>query len=87
MFRSVGIKNGMMFIQCKVVDGDCLVYDIGYRITGSLEYIIFKKVYGYDPLDMLIRYALTGNMEISDIIQLIDSYLGGRYAYNIPILC
>ena len=62
MFRDVGIKNGMMFMQCKVEDGVCRVYDIGYRLTGSLEYKLFERVYGIDPLAMLIRFALTGKM-------------------------
>lgn len=87
MFRSVGIKNGMMFMQCKVVDGECWVYDIGYRLTGSLEYINLKEVCGYDPLDMLIRFALTGDMGEPDIAKKADPYFGGKYTYNVSLLC
>lgn len=87
MFRSVGIKNGMMFMQCKVVDGLCMVYDIGYRLTGSLEYINLKKMCGYDPLDMLIHFALTGKMGEPEIEKKIDPYFGGKYTYNVSILC
>lgn len=87
MFRSVGIKNGMMFMQCKVVDGECWVYDIGYRLTGSLEYINLKEVCGYDPLDMLIRFALTGDMGEPDIVKKADPYFGGKYTYNVSLLC
>lgn len=87
MFRSVGIKDGMMFMQCKIVDGTCVVYDIGYRLTGSLEYINLKGVCGYDPLDMMIRFALTGSMEEPDIDKKADPYLGGAYAYNVSLLC
>lgn len=87
MFRSVGIKNGMMFMQCKVVDGICLVYDIGFRLTGSLEYINLKKLCGYDPMDMHIRFALSGDMGEPDIAKKADPYLGGRYAYNVSLLC
>ena len=87
MFRSIGIKNGMMFMQCKVVDGLCLVYDIGYRLTGSLEYINLKDLCGYDPMDMMIRFALTGDMGEPDIAKKADPYFGGKYAYNVSILC
>lgn len=87
MFRSVGIKNGMMFMQCKVLQGKCLVYDIGYRLTGSLEYINLKEVCGYDPLDMLIRFALTGDMGEPDIAKKADPYFGGKYTYNVSLLC
>lgn len=87
MFRDAGIKNGMMFMQTKIVDGLCVVYDIGYRLTGSLEYINLKETCGYDPLDMLIHFALTGNMGEPDIAKKVDPYLGGKYAYNVSILC
>lgn len=87
MFRSVGIENGMMFMQCKLVDGECWVYDIGYRLTGSLEYINLNKLCGYDPLDMLIRFALTGDMGEPEIAQKVDPYFSGKYTYNVSLLC
>ena len=62
MFSHLGIKDGMMFMQCKVEDGTCYVYDIGYRLTGSLEYKILERVCGYNPMKMLILFALTGQM-------------------------
>ena len=62
MFHELNIQNGMMFMQCKVEDGTCYVYDIGYRLTGSLEYKILERVCGYNPLEMMICYALTGDM-------------------------
>lgn len=87
MFRSLGIKNGMMFMQSKKVDGECWVYDIGYRLTGSLEYINLKEMCGYDPLDMLIRFALTGDMGEPDIAKKADPYFAGKYTYNVSLLC
>lgn len=87
MFRSIGIKDGMMFMQSKIVDGECWVYDIGYRLTGSLEYINLKGICGYDPMDMLIRFALTGDMGEPEIMQKVDPYFGGKYAYNVSLLC
>ena len=67
MFQYLGIKNGMMFMQCKVENDTCYVYDIGYRLTGSLEYRILERVCGYNPLEMLINFSLTGAMEIGDL--------------------
>lgn len=87
MFRSLGIQNGMMFMQSKKVDGECWVYDIGYRLTGSLEYINLKEMCGYDPLDMLIHFALTGNMGDPNISKKVDPYFGGKYTYNVSLLC
>ena len=62
LFRYLGIKDGMMFMQCKVEDGRCYLYDLGYRLTGSLEYKILERVCDYNPLKMMICYALTGKM-------------------------
>ncbi|MDO5702342.1 MAG: ATP-grasp domain-containing protein [Lachnospiraceae bacterium] len=87
MFRAVGIRDGMMFMQCKTVDGTLLVYDIGYRLTGSLEYINIKEMCGYDPMDMLIRYALTGSMGGEEEGIRVDPYLGGAFSYNVSLLC
>lgn len=87
MFRSLGIKNGMMFMQSKIVDGECLVYDIGYRLTGTLEYINLKEMCGYDPLDMLVCFALTGDMGVPDIERKVDPFFNGKYTYNLSILC
>ena len=83
MFKDNGIRNGMMFMQCKVEDGCCLVYDIGYRLTGSLEYKIQKSVCGYDPVEMLIHFAITGKMCDENTEKRIDPFLGGKYAYNV----
>ena len=62
MFRHLGLKDGMMFMQCKVEDGTCYVYDLGFRLTGSLEYKILERVCGYNPLEMMICFSLTGKM-------------------------
>lgn len=85
MFRAVGIKNGMMFMQCKIEDGECIVYDIGYRLTGSLEYKLFQAACGYDPMEMMIHFALTGKMADESIEKLVNPNLG-KYAYNVSFL-
>ena len=85
MLRSIGIKNGMMFMQCLVENGNCIVYDIGYRLTGSLEYKLLDKVCGYNPLDMMIKFALTGSMYEGDLEALINPDFD-QYAANITFL-
>lgn len=86
MFSELGIKNGMMFMQCKEEDGTCYVYDIGYRLTGSMEYKIFDTVAGYNPLKMLINHALTGKMCDGDIAGKINP-ISMRPSYNVSCLC
>lgn len=86
MFRHAGIQNGMLFMQCKVEDGTCFVYDIGYRLTGSLEYKILEHLYGYNPLKMLLRFALTGHMT-TDPQPLPIHPVYPRPAFNVSCLC
>lgn len=86
MFKAAGIRNGMMFMQCKVEDGMCYVYDIGYRLTGSREYNIQEKVCGYNPLAMLIHFALTGRMSNEEIADKIDA-VKMKPSFNVSCLC
>lgn len=86
MFQAVGIQNGMMFMQCKVENETCIVYDIGFRYTGSLEYKNLKDICGYDPMEMMIRFALTGKMAEENIAPKVDSTFRGRYGFNVSCL-
>ena len=86
MFSDLDIRNGMMFIQCKVKEGTCYIYDVGYRLTGSLEYTNFDRVCGYNPLKMLINYAVSGNDSYENGVDRIDPYLNHRYAFNVSCL-
>lgn len=83
MFRDVGITNGMMFMQCKVEDGVPIVYDIGFRMTGTQEYTNLEDACGYNPIEMMIRFALTGSM---GEINRIDPKMNGKYGFNVSSL-
>lgn len=52
------ITNGMVFIQAIVKDGHIYPYDMGYRISGTQEHIVFEDVCGFNPLKLLTDYAL-----------------------------
>lgn len=86
MFRHLGLKDGMMFMQCKVENGRCYVYDLGYRLTGSLEYKILERVCGYNPLEMMIRFALTGKMGKESIAEKAVPEFKTP-AFNVSCLC
>lgn len=85
MLTDLKVKNGMMFMQCKVENNVVVAYDIGFRLTASLEYRIFEKCCGYNPMEMMIRFALTGKMAEHDLDGSIKPDLGS-YAYNISFL-
>lgn len=85
MFEYLGMKNGMVFMQCLVEDNVCVVYDIGYRLTGSLEYKLLEEVCAYNPLEMLIKFALTGSMADYSLEKKADP-TWDRYACNVSFL-
>ena len=73
-------------MQCKVEDGTCYVYDLGFRLTGSLEYKILERVCGYNPLEMMICHALTGKMGFESIAdKAIPEFK--TPAFNVSCLC
>lgn len=85
-FSSIGLENGMVFIQTFVEDSQFWFYDIGFRLTGTQEYHILEEICGYNPLKMLVDYSLTGKMGDFDVEPLVDPYLKGKSACNITYL-
>lgn len=85
-FTSVGVKNGMIFMQAFWRNDECLIYDIGFRLTGTQEYNLISKICGYNPLEMLVDYSLTGKMGEIDIEEKVDPYFNGKFASIITIL-
>lgn len=86
MFSHLGLRDGMMFMQCKVENETCYVYDLGYRLTGSLEYKVLERVCGYNPLEMMICYALTGKMGEKSIANMAEPEFKTP-AFNVSCLC
>jgi len=86
-FKSIGLMNGMVFIQSFIDNGNFIFYDIGFRLTGTQEYKILEQVCGYNPLKMMVDYSLTGKMGKENISAKIDPYFNGKYACNITYLC
>lgn len=84
MFRSLDMKNGMVFIQGFIEDGKCVFYEMGYRITGSLEYKLINHCCGFDPLDMMIEQAVYGRSNV-DLDKLVNPRFPRPYC-NITFL-
>jgi len=49
-------------MQIFIRDDEFVVYEMGYRITGSLEYKIIEAINGVNPMEAMVNYALTGKM-------------------------
>lgn len=79
------IPSGMMFLQIMVRETDYRVVDVGFRLTGTLEYKLFEAMYGFNPLKMMIDYALTGKND-QILLQKLDYMPGNKIGFNITIL-
>lgn len=86
MFRSIGLKNGLVFIQSFVENGECVFYEMGYRLTGSLEYKILERLSGFNHMQMLVNFAITGNM-IPEGLKFNPNPNFDTFACNITFLC
>lgn len=86
MFRGIGMQNGSIFLQA-FMDGDTVrVYEPGYRLNGAREQYIVSAVTGVSTIDMLISFALTGEMATYDIKTRIDPFLHGKYGCKLSPL-
>lgn len=78
MFKDLGFKDGLLFMQ-GYTDGEKITfYEMGSRLGGSF-YVLEQDIIGCNPVDMTIRYAFTGKMlnDISTIkndVSMLDKY-------------
>lgn len=61
MFKSLGFKDGILFLQGFFDGVGITFYEMGCRLGGSY-YDLEDKCIGIDPIKMLINYAFTGKM-------------------------
>lgn len=80
VLSEIGVCDGMVFMQAFWRNGDVYIYDVGYRLTGTQEYNLLSYICGYNPLEMMVDYAMTGKMGNQDIEKLVDPYLNGKFA-------
>ena len=63
----------------------CVVYDIGYRLSGTQEYINFADACGFNPMEMIINFAITGKMCDETELSRIDPE-GMKPSFNVSFL-
>lgn len=61
MFRSMGYKNGPIFMQGFVDDGKFRFFDPGLRFPGVDYERVYQKVFDVDIMEAMIHIALDGN--------------------------
>ena len=86
LFKDLNCQNGMVFIQGFVDDNLTFIpYECGFRLTGSLEYKLIEYIHGYNPLSMLIDYAVSGDMLYNKSMPYINPFFSKKL-YNLSCL-
>ena len=62
MLKSIGIKDGSLFMQACVKDNKVYIYEAGMRLNGCKTYQILEYENNYNTFERLMNYALTGSM-------------------------
>ena len=86
MFRSIGVKNGVLMLSAFYENGEFYFYDPGFRLQGESPNLFLDYFHGYDQREQLIKFALTGNMGEKKAYNLDDPYLNGNFASTLWIL-
>jgi biotin carboxylase len=86
MFAGIGVKNGVLNIQCFVDDQQFFAYDPGFRLQGEAPHIPILAVNGFDNREMLLNFALTGSMGVADLESRNDVLLRGKRACTLWVL-
>lgn len=79
MVMSIGLKDGVFFLQALVDEGNIYFHEMGLRLSGGLIYKITEPTTGVNDVKMMIRYALGGQMCTPDERDKISPYLNGKY--------
>ena len=61
MFRELGFTDGLIFLQGHTDGTHITFYEMGCRLGGSF-FELEQAVLGLNPVEMTVRYALTGKM-------------------------
>lgn len=83
MFKALGMSEGMVFMQSFIENGKCVVYEMGYRLTGSIEHHLISKATGFNPLEAIVNFAVGNTVDLSEVCK-IDS--GKGFLANVSLL-
>lgn len=86
LIRGIGIQNGVLFIQMFYDGNDFYCYDPGFRTGGAEVFKFSDSIYGYNQLEMLINYAITGQMCDKEILNNEDYKIFNKLACNLVIM-
>lgn len=83
MFKSLNMNEGMVFMQCFNENGNYIVYEMGYRLTGSIEHHLMEHAYGFNHLKAMLQYAVGEEVNVKPLQ---SAYLANAVVANVTLL-
>lgn len=81
MLRQLNIKNGVLFLQGFFTENNQFYfYEPGFRLNGAQEHLILANLTKIDAKELLIKFALNGEMSFDDLSKYADPLLNGNLA-------
>ena len=77
MFEDIGVKNGVFFMESFLEDGKFMFYEMGFRLNATMEYHFVDYFNNFNPLKMMIEYAVSGSMG-KNVIEKNNPYFIGK---------
>lgn len=62
LIDGLGVKNGPVFFQGMVQNDEIYLFESGFRLNGAIEFLATKGIYNVSSADMLVNFALTGDI-------------------------
>lgn len=84
MFRSIGLKNGTVFIQGVTNGSDWAVFEAGLRMGGTALFRFIDQINHINILKLLVDYQMLGKIEGD--LSLEDPYLKGKRCCLLSLL-
>lgn len=66
-FEMNRMKDGFCFFQGFYDKGQFFIHEVGYRLCGGFAYKYVDELSGYNQVQQMIKYALTGTMDIKEL--------------------
>lgn len=85
MFKGLGVKNGVLFMESIANPDGIWFYEMGLRISGGMTYKITEQTNDVNELKMLINYAVSGKMCSKEDVKKIDPHFNGYISASISL--
>ena len=67
LLKGIGVMNGIVVFQGFVQKGSFYFFESGFRMGGSQFHVFTERLTGINSCEMMIRFALTGEMGGCDV--------------------